>query len=47
MAVADYVLTSFLPTERELVKQAIEQGADAAQTWLEKGLLAAMNQYSK
>ena len=44
---ADYVLSKFLPAERETIQQAVLQGADAIQMWLDKGLTAAMNHYSK
>lgn len=47
VAVSDYVLNGFLPTERELVKQAVVQCVEAIQMWLDKGLSETMNRYSK
>lgn len=44
---ADYVLSNFLPTEREAIQQAISQSAEAVQVWLDKGLIEAMNRFSK
>lgn len=44
---ADYVLDDFLPAEREPIKQSVTQCAAAIRMWLDEGLLAAMNQYSK
>lgn len=43
----DYVLSKFLPAEREVIQQAVSQGAEAIQMWLDKGMTAAMNYYSK
>lgn len=45
--VTDYVLSSFLPAERELINQTVVQGAEAIQMWLDKGLIETMNCYSK
>jgi peptidyl-tRNA hydrolase, PTH1 family len=45
--VPDYVLSNFLPNERESIGEAIVRSAEAVQTWLEKGIIAAMNHYSK
>lgn len=47
MAVSDYVLSGFLPIEREPINQAVTQAAAAVQTWLDKGLVEAMNRYSQ
>lgn len=44
---ADYVLSGFLPSEREPIKQAVEQGAEAISAWLGKGLIDTMNCFSK
>ncbi len=43
----DYVLSKFLPAEREAIQQAVLQAAEAIQLWLDEGLTAAMNHYSK
>jgi len=47
MDVADYVLGCFLPTERDLIVPVAERAIDALTAWLEKGITAAMNSFSK
>lgn len=43
---SDHVLSTFRPSERELVDEMIGVGADAAETWLRDGIEAAMNEYN-
>mgnify|MGYP001222887082 CR=1 FL=1 len=45
--VADYVLDSFLPTERDIIEDVSNKAIDALNLWLQQGLIAAMNKYSK
>lgn len=42
-AVRDYVLKRFTPDERPAMADGVERAADAAETWLTEGLLAAQN----
>lgn len=39
----DYVLKRFTPEERPSMAEGVERAADAAETWLKEGLLAAQN----
>lgn len=43
---SDHVLSTFRPSERELVDEMIGVGADAAESWLRDGIEAAMNEYN-
>jgi PTH1 family peptidyl-tRNA hydrolase len=43
---SDHVLGTFRPDEQPLIEQAIDQAADAALAFLERGLEAAMNEYN-
>ncbi len=45
-ATIDHVLSTFKPSERELVDEAIATAADAAQVWLAHGIDEAMNRYN-
>ena len=45
--VRDYVLAPFASRERPLMKQMIEQAADACETWAKEGVTVAMNRYNK
>ena len=45
--VVGYVLSDFTGTERELLHELLEKAAAAAQTWAEKGLAVAMNQFNR
>jgi peptidyl-tRNA hydrolase, PTH1 family len=43
---ADWVLGRFSPAEREQMEQAVRKAADAAEKWVEAGLVTAMNTYN-
>ena len=43
---ADYVLSSVAPIDADLYEKCVARAADAAMTWLDKGLLTTMNQYN-
>ena len=43
----DYVLSRFRSTERPLIKQAIEQAADACEAWVREGIEVAMNRHNR
>ncbi len=42
----DYVLSSFLPEELEVIRPAIALAADAAECWVREGIEAAMNRFN-
>jgi len=42
-----FVLSRFSSAERSLMKQAIEQGACACETWVTEGMEMAMNRYNR
>lgn len=44
--VADYVLSTFRPSERAVINQALESAAHAACLWVTAGLEACMNAYN-
>jgi len=44
--VAGYVLSRFTKDEQPIISEAIKRASDAATTWAELGLEAAMNQYN-
>lgn len=44
---ADHVLARFDPDERDLIAEAIERAADAAELFVAEGPLAAMNRYNR
>jgi peptidyl-tRNA hydrolase, PTH1 family len=44
---ADHVLARFDPDERDVIAQAIERAADAADVFIAEGVLAAMNRYNR
>jgi len=43
---SDYVLSRFMPDEREAVEQVITAAAAAVECWLDKGIEAAMNRFN-
>lgn len=43
---ADHVLSSFLPEEREAVENLLERGTEAALVWLAEGIGPAMNAHN-
>lgn len=43
---ADHVLATFLPEEREAVEEMLERGTDAIFSWLEHGIGRAMSDYN-
>ena len=43
---SEYVLSRFMPDEREAVEQVITAAADAVECWLDKGIEAAMNRFN-
>jgi len=43
----DFVLSAFRPEERPLMKQMVEQAADACEMWVKEGMAAAMTRYNK
>jgi PTH1 family peptidyl-tRNA hydrolase len=47
MDAADYVLSRFLPEEREQVEDACDRAARAVELWVREGLDAAMNRYNR
>jgi PTH1 family peptidyl-tRNA hydrolase len=42
----DYVLGKFSPEQREKLKPAIDRACGAIVTWIDKGIVTAMNQYN-
>lgn len=42
----EFVLSPFGPTERPLIRQAIDQAAQACEAWASGGIEAAMNRYN-
>lgn len=44
---ADYVLHPFSPEEAEIIAPVIEQAVAAIETWLAKGIVAAMDRYNR
>lgn len=42
----DYVLGKFSPEQREKLKPVIDRACGAIATWIESGIVAAMNQYN-
>lgn len=42
----DWVLAGFGKSEQQLVETAVQQAANAVQTWVEQGLAAAMNRFN-
>lgn len=44
---SDYVLSRFTPDEREAIEHAVVIAADAIETWLSRGITAAMNEYNR
>ena len=44
---ADFVLADFSSEERKVLPNLIEEAADAAQTIVRDGLVAAMNKFNK
>ncbi len=45
--VVDYVLSPFLPEEREILEEMVERAADAVGEIVEHGVDAAMNRFNK
>jgi PTH1 family peptidyl-tRNA hydrolase len=43
---ADHVLSTFRPDEREIVERAIERAADAVEVFVESGIETAMNKFN-
>jgi PTH1 family peptidyl-tRNA hydrolase len=43
---SDRVLSRFPPDEREVMDKAVNRAADAAETYLSEGILAAMNRFN-
>lgn len=46
MPIVDYVLGKFLKEEAEIVKTAVEKGAEACEEWIRKPFLEVMNTYN-
>lgn len=46
METADYVLSNFGAGERNVIQEALERAADAAECWIEHGPDEAMNRYN-
>ena len=46
-ALHDFVLSRFESAEHPMINQAIEQAADACETWVNKGIDDAMNQHNR
>ncbi|GAB7387215.1 aminoacyl-tRNA hydrolase [Bacillaceae bacterium] len=46
-SVVDYVLSPFLPAERQDLERAVERAAQAALAWLEKPFAQVMNEYNQ
>ncbi len=44
---ADYVLSRFAAGERPVIDDAVARAADAAETWIRRGLEAAMNRFNQ
>jgi PTH1 family peptidyl-tRNA hydrolase len=44
---ADHVLARFEPDERALIDEAVARAADAAETFVAEGVVAAMNKYNR
>lgn len=44
--VADYVLSSFTPTERPYINEAVKRGTEACDEWVTKSFLELMNRYN-
>ena len=43
----DFVLSQFSREERPVIRQAIEQAADACEAWIANGMAVTMNQYNR
>jgi PTH1 family peptidyl-tRNA hydrolase len=43
----EFVLLPFRSTERPLMKESVEQAADACEVWAKEGIEVAMNRYNK
>lgn len=43
----EFVLARFTSDERPLITQAIEQAAEACETWIKEGMESAMNRYNR
>jgi PTH1 family peptidyl-tRNA hydrolase len=46
MDLSDRVLSRFAPAERDVIRRAITRAADAAETFLDEGIIVAMNRYN-
>lgn len=46
-ATVEYVLSRFLPEEREPVERAVQAAADAVECWIDQGVVAAMNRFNR
>lgn len=46
-ALRTHVLEEFSETEQPAVEEAVTQAADAVECWLDRGILAAMNQFNR
>ncbi len=45
-AAAEFVLQRFRPSERPVISEALDRGADCAETWACEGSAAAMNRFN-
>ena len=43
----NFVLSQFRSPERPVVKHAIEQAADACETWVQEGVEVTMNRFNR
>ena len=43
----DHVLSRFEPDERPVIDDAVQRAADAAETFIREGIVAAMNGYNR
>jgi PTH1 family peptidyl-tRNA hydrolase len=46
-ATVEYVLSRFLPEEREPIEHAVQSAADAVECWVDQGVVAAMNRFNR
>ncbi len=46
-ATTEYVLGSFAPDERPVIEETVTAAAAAAECWLQRGVVAAMNQFNR